>query len=148
MVYLIRVEFKTLVKCSIKIQNSEAQLLVRKPASAVFEALTNPEITTQTWEWEMYNVSTTIKILEIILNEKIRFEWGEPRRIATFSLKDLGENQTYVLVKETGYTESGDALLSIPQLNRRIYDRLDGMKAYLEHGLKLNLIADKFPSGK
>ncbi|WP_217639575.1 SRPBCC family protein [Flavobacterium noncentrifugens] len=145
---MIRVEFKTLVKCSIKIQNSEAQLLVRKPASAVFEALTNPEITTQTWEWEMYNVSTTIKILEIILNEKIRFEWGEPRRIATFSLKDLGENQTYVLVKETGYTESGDALLSIPQLNRRIYDRLDGMKAYLEHGLKLNLIADKFPSGK
>ena len=54
----------------------EAQMLIRKPSSIVFNAFVDPAITakfwftkssgkletgkTFTWEWEMYNVSTNV----------------------------------------------------------------------------------------
>src|SRR3990167_1983191 len=100
---------------------SEAKMLIRKPSSEVFEAMVNPEITKNfwftkssgkleanksvTWEWEMYQVSAIVNVTEIVENEKIKFEWNNPARTVEFQFNSMGDNSTYVSVKEYGYTE-------------------------------------------
>jgi uncharacterized protein YndB with AHSA1/START domain len=144
---------------------SEAKMLIRKPSSEVFEAMINPEITknfwftkssgklevnkTVTWEWEMYNVSAEVNVTEIVTNEKIQFEWNNPPRKVEFKFESRSDNSTYVSVKEYGYKETAGKLLAIIRDSTGGFTTvLDGMKALLEHGINLNLIADKFPTGK
>ena len=141
---------------------AEAQMLIRKPASEVFEAFIDPAITKNfwftkssgrlevnkkvTWEWEMYNVSTTLVAKEIIQNEKITFEWGEPTTTVEFVFKTLSDGSTFVTVTECGYNKSGEELLAaIKGSTGGFTTVLDGLKAFLEHGINLNLIVDKFP---
>ena len=141
---------------------AEGQMLIRKPASEVFEAFIDPAITKNfwftkssgrlevnrkvTWEWEMYNVSTTLVVKEIIQNEKIMFEWGEPTTTVEFTFKTLSDGSTFVTVTECGYNKSGEELLAaIKGSTGGFTTVLDGLKAFLEHGINLNLIVDKFP---
>jgi uncharacterized protein YndB with AHSA1/START domain len=143
---------------------SEAKMLIRKPSSEVFEAMVNPEITKNfwftkssgkleanksvTWEWEMYQVSAVVNVTTIVENEKIKFEWNNPARTVEFQFESMSDNSTYVSVKEYGYTETGEQLLAIIRDSTGGFTTvLDGMKAFLEHGINLNLIADKFPTG-
>lgn len=143
---------------------SEAKMLIRKPSSEVFEAMVNPEITKNfwftkssgkleanksvTWEWEMYQVSAIVNVTTIVENEKIKFEWNNPARTVEFQFESMSDNATYVSVKEYGYTETGEELLAIIRDSTGGFTTvLDGMKAFLEHSINLNLIADKFPTG-
>lgn len=143
---------------------SEAKMLIRKPSSEIFEAMVNPEITKNfwftkssgklevnksvTWEWEMYQVSAVVNVIAIVKNEKIKFEWNNPARTVEFQFESMSDNSTYVSVKEYGYTETGGELLAIIRDSTGGFTTvLDGMKAFLEHGINLNLIADKFPTG-
>jgi uncharacterized protein YndB with AHSA1/START domain len=141
---------------------AEAQMLIRKPVEEVFEAFMDPAITRNfwftkgsgklelnkkvTWEWEMYNVSTTVVPQEILENEKISFEWSQPPTMVEFRFQKLNDGSTYVTVTECGFNKSGDELLAaIKGSTGGFTTVLDGLKAFLEHGMKLNLIADKFP---
>ena len=70
---------------------AKAEMLIRKPVTEVFEAFSNPEITTKfwftkstgrleagkqvTWTWEMYNVSTQISVREVEENRRILIVW-------------------------------------------------------------------------
>ena len=65
----------------------EAQMLIRRPVTEVFEAFVNPEITTKfwftrssgrleldrnvRWDWEMFGVGTDIKVKALELNKRI-----------------------------------------------------------------------------
>lgn len=65
----------------------ETQMLIRKPASTVFQAFIDPKITTNfwftkssgplevgkkiIWEWEMYGVSTTVLVKDIVPNKRM-----------------------------------------------------------------------------
>src|SRR5438045_699532 len=107
---------------------AEAQMMIRKPASVVFEAFIDPAITTRfwftkgsgkleineevTWEWEMYNFSTTVVAKEIVPNEKLVFEWGLPRKTVEFTFKTLSDGHTFVTVSECGYNKTGDELIA------------------------------------
>jgi uncharacterized protein YndB with AHSA1/START domain len=139
---------------------AEAQMLIRKPVSEVFEALVNPELTKHfwftkgsgrlevnkklTWEWKMYNVSTPVMAKEILQNEKIRFEWDEQPKTVEF--KSLSDGSTFVTVTECGYNETGDQLLEVIKRSTGGFTTvLDGLKAFMEHSIDLNLVADKFP---
>lgn len=140
----------------------EAQMLVRKPVTDVFEAFIDPAITkhfwftkgsdklfagkTVTWEWEMYNVSAKVLVLDVLPNEKIAIEWGDPATKVDFEFRILSDGNTYVTIKNYGFDKTGDALLDIIKDSTGGFTTvLDGLKAYLEHGINLNLIADKFP---
>ena len=140
----------------------ETQMLIRKPVAEVFQAFIDPEITknfwftkgsgklevgkTVTWEWEMYNVSSKAVVKDIVPNEKISIEWDEPATIVDFEFKTLRDGNTYVVIRNYGFKETGDALLNrIKDSTGGFTTVLDGLKAYLEHGINLNLIADKFP---
>ena len=143
-------------------QTVETQMLIRKPAAQVFEAFIDPEITknfwftkssgkletgqTVTWEWEMYGASAKVVVKEIQPNERIVIEWGEPATTVEFNFKAIPENATYVVIRNYGFTETGDDLLNvIKDVTGGFTTVLDGCKAFLEHGINLNLIADKFP---
>jgi uncharacterized protein YndB with AHSA1/START domain len=144
---------------------AQAQMLVRKPVAEVFEAFIDPSITTNfwftkgsgrlqlnkevTWEWEMYNVSTTVIAKEISPNKRIIYEWSNPKTVVEFSFEPLTDNSTYVIVTECGYNKTGDELIkAISGSTGGFTTVLDGCKAFLEYGINLNLIADKFPKGK
>lgn len=145
-----------------KTKCAEAQMLIRKPVEEVFEAFMNPAITKNfwftkgsdrlevdkkvTWHWEMYNISTTVVAKEILRDQKILFEWGEPSKTVEFEFTELDEDATFVTVSEYGYDKTGDELLAaIKDSTAGFTTVLDGLKAFLEHRINLNLIADKFP---
>lgn len=140
----------------------EAQMLIRKPVSEVFEAFINPAITkhfwftkgsgrletgkTVVWEWEMYNVSTIVTVKDILPNKKIIIDWDEPPTSVEFEFTTLSDDSTYVTIKNYGFNKTGDELLeAVKDSTGGFTTVLDGLKAYLEHGINLNLIADKYP---
>ncbi len=142
----------------------ETQMLIRKPVSEVFQAFIDPAITINfwftkssgkleegkavKWEWEMYGVSTHVLTKKIIPNKLISTEWGEPVTTVDYEFTALTDETTYVVIKNYGFKETGDDLLQAIRDNTGGFTTvLDGMKAYLEHNLKLNLIGDKFPKG-
>ena len=57
------------------------------------------------------------------------------------------ENGTLVVIKSYGFRQTGEELLKQINDNTGGFTTvLDGCKAYLEHGINLRLIEDKFPS--
>src|SRR5918994_215972 len=70
---------------------AEVGMLIRRPVADVFEAFIDPAITSRfwftkgsgklapgnqiRWEWEMYDVSTTVQVKEVEQNERILIEW-------------------------------------------------------------------------
>ncbi|HEU0136353.1 MAG TPA: SRPBCC family protein [Flavobacterium sp.] len=140
----------------------ETQMLIRKPVREVFDAFINPDKTrnfwftkasshlvkgqTVTWEWEMYNVSAEVNVIEVIDNKWISLEWGEPKTTVDFNFTVLSEDSTYVVIRNYGFAETGADLLNVVKdVTGGFTTVLDGLKAYLEHNINLNLIADKFP---
>ncbi|RZJ33413.1 MAG: polyketide cyclase [Flavobacterium sp.] len=137
-------------------------MMIRKPVAEVFNAFIDPAITTKfwftsssgkleedksvTWEWKMYNASAVVHVLRIIQNEKIVFKWNSPARMVEFTFTSIGDDKTYVVAKESGYSETGNDLIRIIKDSTGGFTTvLDGLKAYLEHNISLNLIGDKFP---
>src|SRR5688572_30239765 len=106
---------------------TEVQMRIRRPASIVFNSFIDPAETVNfwftkssgklepgteiVWEWEMYGVSANVITREITTDWKIVIEWGPERHTVTWSFRDLGDGTTYVEITESGYTETGDALL-------------------------------------
>lgn len=139
----------------------EAQMLIRKPIEEVFQAFINPEMTTQfwftkstgkleegktvIWEWEMYAVKSHVTVHQIIPNQLIKTEWRDPSTHVDYEFKEM-EKGTLVIIKSYGFSQKGEDLLKVINDNTGGFTTvLDGCKAYLEHGINLRLIEDKFP---
>ena len=102
----------------------ETQMLIRKPAAEVFQAFIDPAITTNfwftkssgpleagktiQWEWEMYHVSSTVFVKEIIPNQKIVMEWGNPVTTVEYEFTSSTDDTTYVVIKNYGFHQTGD----------------------------------------
>jgi len=140
----------------------ETQMLIRRPVQVVFEAFIDPGITRNfwftkgsgklgkgksiTWEWEMYGVSTQVYVKEIIPDKKISIEWDEPPTTVDFEFEAVNAEHTYLIIRNYGFQQTGTELIQTIKDNTGGFTTvLDGLKAYLEHGIQLNLIADKFP---
>jgi uncharacterized protein YndB with AHSA1/START domain len=143
---------------------AQAQMMIRKPVSEVFEAIINPEITTKfwftdstgkleegkdvEWTWEMYNVTVPVSVKALIPNERILIEWGNKQQqsMVEFTFKALSDSKTYLTIKNYGFKSSGDELVSLVIDSTGGFALIiAGLKAYLEHNIQLNLVADKFP---
>ncbi len=73
-------------------------------------------------------------------------EWDKPSTHVDFAFEELAKDQTYVTITHYGFNNSGDKLIaSIKDNTGGFTTVLDGLKAYLEHNIDLNLIADKYP---
>ena len=140
----------------------ECQMMIRRPVSAVFEAFIDPEVTTKfwftwssgklekgktiTWKWEMYNASADVLVKDIVPNQKISIEWDNPATTVDFEFTELSDDRTYVVIKNYGFQQTGNDLIEAIKNNTGGFTTVvDGLKAYLEHGVQLNLVGDKFP---
>jgi uncharacterized protein YndB with AHSA1/START domain len=141
-------------------------MLIRKPVTEVFEAFINPGITTKfwftkssgrlevgkqvEWEWEMYNIAIPVTAKVIEPNKRIVIEWpgytGPTTVEWTFEPQEDGT--TFVSITEAGFTGDGDELVKqVTDSTQGFTLVLAGLKALLEHNIRLNLVADRFPKG-
>jgi len=145
---------------------AETGMLIRKPVTEVFEAFVNPEITSRfwftkgsgrlqegaqiRWEWEMYHHSEQVSVKTIEENRRIVIEWGADVTFTTVEwvFTPRPDNSTFVAVTNSGFSGDGDELV------RQALDSTEGFalllagaKAFLEHNITLNLVADRFPDG-
>ena len=141
-----------------------AEMMIRKPVAEVFNAFIDPHITTKfwftrssgrleegamvEWHWEMYGISVPVIVKTILRNSMILVEWGTGSHTSTIEwiFNPLTEDKTYLSIKNYGFNSAGDDLIN------EIRDSTEGFslviaacKAYLEHGVQLNLAADKNP---
>jgi uncharacterized protein YndB with AHSA1/START domain len=141
-------------------------MLVRKPVADVFEAFVNPDITTKfwftkgsgrleagkqvQWDWEMYGISIPVTAKAIERNRRIVIEWpgySHPTTVEwTFASQEDGT--TFVRITEAGFTGDGDELVKQVTASTQGFSLvLAGLKALLEHNVRLNLVADRYPKG-
>ncbi len=127
----------------------------------VFEAMIDPAVTkhfwftrssgrlepgkTVTWYWDMYGVSGDVHVKELIHNKKISISWGDQTTV-DFEFMVITDDTTYVTIRHYGFKQQGDELIAAIKDNTGGFTTvLDGMKAFLEHGIRLNLVAYKYP---
>ena len=140
------------------------QLLIRVPAEVAYNAFANPEITTQfwfshsdgrvetgstlVWEWRMFGCSTRVNVIDATPHSRILIQWGEPSRRSSVEWKFESRAADATLVTIRNFELSGTN-------EEKIAEAIDSMggfslvlascKALLEHGVRLNVIADHAP---
>lgn len=141
-------------------------MLIRRPVAEVFEAFVDPAITAKFWftkgsgrlqagkqvhwEWEMYGISIPVTAKRIEPNKRIVIEW--PGYGGTTTVEWLFAPQpdgtTFVTITEKGFTGTGDELVKqVTDSTQGFSLVLAGLKALLEHDVRLNLVADRYPKG-
>lgn len=140
-----------------------AGMLIRKPAHDCYEAFVDPAITTNfwftkstgrldqgetvIWTWEMYGVSSPAKPVEIVPDKKIVVEWGELGEASTieWTFKPLKDG-TFVDVRASNFSGDGDAQVKMAiDVSEGFGIVLCGVKAWLEHGIRLRGVDDRWP---
>ncbi|MFD0589467.1 SRPBCC family protein [Paenibacillus sp. GCM10027627] len=139
----------------------QAEMLIRRSANEVYEAFVDPAVTTRfwftrssgrleqgstvRWEWEMYGAVDEVMVLELVPNERIKIESSDGTKVE-WTFAELAEQETYVTIKNWGFSGSGDEVVGQALDSMGGYTMvLCGVKALLEHGISLNLVADKAP---
>jgi len=141
-------------------------MLIRRPVADVFEAFIDPGITTKfwftkssgrlepgkqvKWEWEMYGASTQVAVKAIQPNRRILIEWDgySGRTTVEWKFAPQEGGTTFVSITESGWTGDGDELVEYACNSTQGFTwTLAGLKAFLEHNVRLNVVADRFPKG-
>lgn len=141
----------------------QTQMLIRRPAAEVFEAFVDPAITTQfwftrssgrldagqpvVWTWEMYGASAQVIVKAIEPNRRIVIDWGDESGMTQVEwLFAEQSGGTMVTITNTGFTGDDDSIVAqAVDSSQGFTIVLCGLKALLEHGLRLNLVADRAP---
>lgn len=141
------------------------QLVIRKPVSDVFRAFADPGITTKfwfnrgtgplasdarvTWYWDIYSVSAAVRVLEFEPDKRILIEWGSAdgsdATTVEFTFEAKAEDRTLLSILNKGFAGDEDAVIATA------LDAMGGFslvlaaaKAWLEHGVDLKVVEDKF----
>jgi uncharacterized protein YndB with AHSA1/START domain len=140
---------------------AKAEMLIRKPVAEVFAAFINPEITSKfwftkgsgrlqkgahiQWDWEMFGVSAQVDVKDVVQNQRIFIEWDDKATVEwLFTART--ENETFVTVINAGFTGTDEEIIAKAlDATEGFTLVLCGAKAYLEHNIRLNLTADRFP---
>ena len=141
-------------------------MLIRKPAAVVFRAFVDPTVTTQfwftkssgrlevgrtvQWEWEMYNISVPVTATTIEPHRRLVVDWPGygGQTTVEWLFEEQPDGTTFVRITESGFTGDGDALVTqVTNSTQGFSLVLAGVKALLEHNIRLNLVADRFPKG-
>ena len=140
----------------------QAQMLVRRPIDDVFNAFVDPAITTRfwftrssgklergakvTWAWEMYGVSAEVHVRAIEQPSRILIEWGEPATVVEWQFTSLRAEATLVQISNTGFQGTEEEVVGMALDSMGGFSLvLAALKAWLEHGIALNLVADRNP---
>jgi uncharacterized protein YndB with AHSA1/START domain len=144
--------------------SAKAQMMIRRPVREVFEAFVDPKVAakfcftnstarlepgkTVRWEWASYGYSTEVTVLALVKNEKIRIEWfytGSQTQVE-FAFTPSGTDSTFVTITGSGFKGDPDKMVFDAMRSMGgFFLVLAGLKALLEHGIELNLMADYLP---
>jgi uncharacterized protein YndB with AHSA1/START domain len=139
---------------------AQAEMLIRRPVEEVFAAFVDPEQTAKfwftrgsdrlasgkrvVWEWAMYGASVPVEVKDVQPNRRILVEWGTEAPTAIEWQFTPRPGGTFVSITNSGF--SGDAA----EVCRQAIASTEGfafvlaaLKALLEHGVALNLVADR-----
>jgi uncharacterized protein YndB with AHSA1/START domain len=149
-----------------QVPSTKTGMLIRKPVAEVFEAFVNPDITTKfwftkssgrleagkqvQWDWEMYGISIPVTAKAIEPNQRIVIEWPGNKSPTTveWMFAPHKDGTTFVSITEAGFTGDGDDLVKqVTDSTQGFSLVLAGLKALLEHDVRLNLVADRYPKG-
>jgi uncharacterized protein YndB with AHSA1/START domain len=145
---------------------AQTAMLIRKPVGDVFAAFIDPAITSKfwftkgsgklepgkniQWDWEMYHASAQVSVKEVEQNRRILVEWsayGTPTTVE-WLFTDRADGTTFVRVTNTGFSGDEDTIVAHAISSTEGFTLvLAGLKALLEHDIRLNLVADRFPTG-
>lgn len=140
------------------------QMLMQVPMQKAFQAFVDPSMTTRfwfthssgplavgqevVWEWRMYGVSTRVTVQQIEENRRIVMQWGDEEKRATVDWKfeERGDDACLVDVANFGFVGTQEEVIHEAIDSMGGFSLvLAGAKAWLEHGIELNLIRDRFP---
>jgi uncharacterized protein YndB with AHSA1/START domain len=144
---------------------AEAALLIRQPVAEVFEAFIDPQITTKfwfskssgrleagktvRWDWEMYGASSEATAKRIEPNRRILIDWtgyGDTSEVE-WIFEPRGDRATFVSITHRGFKGDGDSLVKQARDSTGGFNLvLAGAKAFLEHGIELELVASRHPA--
>jgi uncharacterized protein YndB with AHSA1/START domain len=138
---------------------ARAHMLIRRPVTVVFEAFLDPTITSQfwftrgsarlqpgtdvTWHWDMYAATAQVQVKALEPNRRILIEWPNP---VEWLFAPRGDDATFVSITASGFTGTDEekVLQAIDAMGGFCF-LLAGCKAFLEQGVRLNLVADHNP---
>jgi uncharacterized protein YndB with AHSA1/START domain len=141
-------------------------MLIRRPAQHVFEAIVDPEITSKfwfsfgsgrletgkrvRWTWASHDVSIEVLAKAVEPNTRVLIEWpgySGPTQVE-WTLQAIADGSTFVRVQESGWNDDADRLVRyVADSTQGFTLMLAGLKALLEHGIRLNLVPDRYPAG-
>jgi uncharacterized protein YndB with AHSA1/START domain len=145
---------------------AKTAMLIRRPVADVFAAFVDPAVTakfwfsrgsgplepgaTVEWFWDTYGFSTQASVVAVEQDRRILVDWLVDDTVLPIEWRfyPRRDGTTFVSVTNSGFTGTGDdvALHAIGATEGFTFV-LAGAKAYLEHGIQLNLVADRFPDG-
>jgi uncharacterized protein YndB with AHSA1/START domain len=144
---------------------ANAQMLVRRPVAEVFAAFVDPTITAHfwftrasgplrpgarvRWDWEMYGVGTNVEVKALEDNRRILIDWNGPEAPTSveWTFETQGTALTLVRIRNWGFGGTPDEAIGAALDSTGGFSFvLAGLKAWLERGVELNLIADHDPA--
>jgi uncharacterized protein YndB with AHSA1/START domain len=143
---------------------ADTALLIRRPAAEVFEAFADPAITSKfwftkgsgrlepgaavRWDWEMYGVHAIVRVREVEPGRRILMDWGDDDEgftVVEWIFEPRGEH-TFLKVVNSGFSGTADEQVNAALGSLGGFSLVTAAaKAWLEHGLNLELIADRHP---
>ena len=140
----------------------KAVMVIRKPASEVYEAFVDPSVTTHfwftdstgrlepdahvTWRWSMYDASADVTVKELEQDERIVVEWTGPGNLIEWTFEPQSDGSTFVTLTNSGFSGGDDELMANALDTQSGFTYLlAGAKFYLEHGIDPNLVVDHMP---
>ena len=143
---------------------AKAQMLIRRPAGDVFEAFADPGITSRfwfskgsarlesganvTWSWENYGFSTPVSVKALEPARRIQIEWGEAHEATRveWRFEPRGDDATFVTVRNWDFRGDPEAQVAQALDSTGGFNLvLASAKAWLEHGIELNVVLDHDP---
>lgn len=145
---------------------AKAEMLIRRPVAEVFDAFVDPAVTAKfwfsrgsarlepgkqvEWHWDMYGFSVPVTVKAIEPTRRIVVEWpgeGGPTTIEwTFTARPDGT--TFVSIVNSGFSGDADAMMAEAIGSTEGFTFvLAGLKALLEHNVRLNVVPDRHPDG-
>lgn len=140
-------------------------MLIRRPATEVFQAFVDPAVTTRfwftkssgkltpgakvRWDWEMYGVGADVIVHEVEDDRRLVFQWDNADATTVeMRFTPLRDEGTYVQVTETGLSGTGDEIAAyLADSTGGFTNVLCALKALLEHGVELTVVLDHAPEG-
>jgi len=139
---------------------ARATMLIRRPAQEVFNAFVDPCVTarfwfsrasgplvagqTVTWYWDHYGASGNVMVKALEPHRRIAIEWPTP---VEWLFAPMGDDTTFVTITASGFTGTDDEQVTLALDSTEGFNLvIAACKAFLEHGIELNVVNDKQPA--